>query len=244
MDEQEWCEMMIFSIFAMLFHTMKTGFYILKYLHECVGLEYVSVITMLLNSKETNIANLKKEIVDYVNKLLEGEGRGKIYKKYSNNYLEIEEVLFLRITENISFYNAVKKTLFDNIDNKFHDEISEVIKFQKILIPSFQKESSEIEIEFKYEVADYFYSDDYQQMIKNDNTLTVFREGFKDRSDFTNKKVIWARKNGTNLDENNESINYKKSKLINFDINDYKDEKTFSISLFDESHKFEKYLTV
>ena len=42
-------------------------------------------------------------LVDYVNKLLEGEGRGKIYKKYSNNYLEIEEVLFLRITENISF---------------------------------------------------------------------------------------------------------------------------------------------
>ena len=81
-------------------------------------------------------------------------------------------------------------------------------------------------------------------MIKNDNILTVFREGYKDRSDFTNKKVIWARKNGTNLDENNKSINFKKSKLIKFDINDYKDEKTFSISLFDESHKFEKYITV
>ena len=88
------------------------------------------------------------------------------------------------------------------------------------------------------------WSTNYQQMIKNDNILTVMREGYKDRSEFTNKKVIWARKNGTNLDENNESINYKKSKLINFDINDYKDEKTFSISLFDESHKFEKYITI
>ena len=123
----------------------------------------------------------------------------------------------------------------------------------KLYIPEFtiqesgtfnNQESYEIEIEFKYEVADYFYSDNYQQMIKNDNILTVLREGYKDRSEFTNKKVIWARKNGTNLDENNESINYKKSKLINFDINDYKDEKTFSISLFDESHKFEKYITV
>ena len=56
------------------------------------------------------------------------------------------------------------------------------------------------------EVADYFYSDNHQQMIKNDNVLTVLREGYKDRSEFTNKKVIWARKNGINLDENNKSI--------------------------------------
>ena len=56
--------------------------------------------------------------------------------------------------------------------------------------------------------------------------------------------MIWARKNGTMLYENNRSIKYKKSKSMKFDINDYKNEKTFSISLFDETNKFEKYLSL
>ena len=64
----------------------------------------------------------------------------------------------------------------------------------------------ETKIEFINEVADYFYSDNHQQMIKNENVLTDLREGYEDQSEFTNIKVIWARKNGTILDEKKESL--------------------------------------
>ena len=65
------------------------------------------------NSNENYIVKLKKEIIEYVQQILNGEGRGKIFKKYSNNYLEIEELLFLRITENKNnFYNDIEKNIY------------------------------------------------------------------------------------------------------------------------------------
>ena len=43
MSEQQWSEMMLFSIFTMLIHTMKVGYYILIYLHERIGLKYIDI---------------------------------------------------------------------------------------------------------------------------------------------------------------------------------------------------------
>jgi len=251
MSEQEWSEMMLFSIFSMLIHTMKVGYYILIYLHERIGLKYVDIIDMILNSNEDYIVELKKEIIEYVQQLLNGEGRGKIFKKYSNNYLEIEEILFLKITENINiFYNDIEKTIFPKLNKIFHEEFSQVILFQKILIPEYRNDSKQNQIKFNYEIANYFFSkvkihDKYDKNItKKDNVLTIIQEGYVDRTDFTNKKVIWARKNGTMLYESNKSIKHKKSKSMKFDIKDYNNEKTFSISLFDETNKFEKFLSI
>jgi len=75
------------------------------------------------------------------------------------------------------------------------------------------------------------------KIIKN----PLFWSGTKNQVS-SRKKLIWARKSGTILWQTNFERILKEKIKVSFNIKDYKNEKTFSISMFDEKmNKFDKF---
>ena len=69
--------------------------------NDCIvgGVVSSCALTLIINNRNKT-KYIKTEIefyIDHVNKLLNGEGRGVLFEEYSDTYLEIEEVSFLKI---------------------------------------------------------------------------------------------------------------------------------------------------
>ena len=84
-----------------------------------------------------------------VSSLLQGKGRGILLNKYSDVCLEPEEVLFFKVAEDLDiFYSEVYSIFKKMINQTFHDELSEIIRLQKIHIPTYIKKRRDSHIPF------------------------------------------------------------------------------------------------
>jgi len=249
MNNDDWKAMSKFALVTMLMHSMKAGVYILAYINKRFHISYESVIDKIISSEKPFLKSIMEFFDSYSANLLKGEGRGLISEKFSDVYLEPEEIALLTISENKKLYfREILDTLAEFIPNEFKVEFEEVVKFQLYLIPEYLKEDSAIEVRFNTNVPQYCYSIFNNldvDIISAESSLVVYQEGFLDRHEFTKKKLIWARKSGTILWSTDYERELKNNMKVSFNIEDYGKEKTFSISMFDEKHnKFEKFNSI
>lgn len=242
----DWRAMTKYSLATMLLHSMKAGIYVLAYIHKRVGVSYSALIDAFLDSKSPFIASLVASFDAYTHGLLTGEGRGLLYAEYSDVYLEAEEVAFLQISENRpAFFAELHDDLRKFIPSELNNEFAEVIKFQNSIFPQYSSESNSLSFKFDSNIPEYCYSifiNKETEISSNATELEVFSEAYQDKMEFTKKRLIWARKSGTILLASNVEKSIKEKILINFDISDYSNEKTFKVSLFDDNlTKFEKF---
>jgi radical SAM superfamily enzyme YgiQ (UPF0313 family) len=242
----DWGNMTKYSLVTMLLHSMKAGIFIMAYMNYTHKIKYSKIIETIMTCEENYIQELIGYFEEYVSNLLNGHGRGILDCEYSDVYLEAEEVVFLKITQNKDkFFSELKKTLSKLISPKFHEELSEVIKFQEILYPSFSEKSNKSEYQFSRNIPEFCYSlflDQKKQIKKQETKVTVYRDNFDSQHDFTKRQLIWARKSGTILYKTDIGVRMREEVRISFDIDNFSSEKDFKISLFDEGReKFEKF---
>ena len=246
MTTTDWRMMTNYSLVTMLMHSMKAGIYIIAYMHKRLGLPYGKIFNLVINSEKKYLKSLMDYFKDYSKKLLTGEGRGLFLEEYSDVYLEAEEVAFLKITQNKeSFYTDIYEELITLVPYKYQIEFREVIKFQSLLMPELVSESDLLAVEFETNIPEFCYSIFINKdiTIKNEPTiLRVYRTGYVSMHEFTKKQLIWARKSGTILFNTDLNERIKESIKISYDIDNFDDEKTFKISLFEPNRiKFEKF---
>jgi len=228
---------------------MKAGLYIFAYLNRRVGLDYTLLIDSIIKSNNEYIRSIMDFFDEYISNLLKGNGRGIIYEDYSDVYLEPEEVAFIKITQNKSkFYEALREIYSDLIPVGHLSELESVIRFQYYLVPEFVISDSILEIDFQNNIPLYCYSLFTDNVIEIENKATkilINIMGFGSKTDFTKKKLIWARKSGTILNSTNIEIELREKNKISYDITNYSNEKSFNISLFEnDRQKFEKFNSI
>jgi radical SAM superfamily enzyme YgiQ (UPF0313 family) len=246
MSVEDWRAMTKYSLLTMLLHSMKVGIYVISYLHNRYDIQYSDIISSIAESNQTFLRALNSFFDDYVNRLLAGEGRGIVWEEHSDVYLEAEEIAFLRITQNKEQYFA---ELFAELEKFVPSEelevFRDVVRFQNLLVPEYINEEVTVEAKFSSNIPEYCYSiftNNLVDLNAGEAELKVHRKGYVDHHEFTKKQLVWARKSGTILNKTDVEDRLRAAMKVEFDIADYKDEKSFTISLFKENReKFEKF---
>jgi radical SAM superfamily enzyme YgiQ (UPF0313 family) len=237
MTVDDWRNMTKFSILTMLLHSMKLGYFILAYTHKRIEIKYSEIIKLIMNAPTEFLSSISSDVEQYLDDLIGGKGRGLLVAKYSEVYLEIEEVLFLKATENIEkFFSEILQALETKIPKHLYEEFEEVVLFQKILIPFYKENEDSISVDFKYNIPDYclgFYRNFDIEIYQSPITLNINRPGFKSLIEFTKYKTIYARKSGTILYSSDLEKKLNKAAKTSFKIETFDTEKTFKISMFD-----------
>ena len=259
MTQKEWQKSNLFSVTMMVLHSFKTFYYILYYLIDAHGFKSIDIINSFIkfsSKKDTPLIynKLIKTINDWTNKILNGEGRGLYIKKYSDVYLDIEEAVFLKISEDFdTFYDEViiilEKFLGQKKFKKNKKIINEIIIYQKLRMPYYNQPKRSAK--FNYNIPEYFFKINSLKKVnikeKKMTAKTVDIENYKNLTEFTKKKIIWSRKSDKIKNEIDydkfilEKIKKEKTKKNQFET---KDKEHFKIKLFEKQNKFEKFNTV
>ena len=257
MSKEDWKRRNLFSIALMVLHSFKAGFYIMNFLTnemKISGKDFIKFICDNANEKKQSFifSNLIKESNDWINNVLTGKGRAIYNSKYSDVYLDVEEIIFLKISENFDlFYKELKSLVKDLIGkNKFDknaDVIEEVFNYQNLRMPKINLENKKLN--FKYNIAEYLFflnSNKKIKLKKISNTIqTVNTKNYKNNYwEFTKKKIIWARKSDrikNEIDYDNENLKKMKESIKNVKTVRDLDNKKNKVTMFDKLNKFDKY---
>jgi hypothetical protein len=193
-----------------LLHSMKLGFYVLGWLSNRFDLPHIGLIEFISEGRlRLDSAPILREelayIENYLDAMMAGAGRGCVLADYLDIYWDIEEALFIRIAEKLdSFFRefeSVVRQYLDSEDVAYDDqEVSEVVRYQQLRIPSATSEGSRIE-QFLFNVPEYFdhlfstatipLKCERQRMI----TQPIDYKG--DKARFVRETILWGRKSGT-----------------------------------------------
>jgi len=241
MSTDDWREMTTFSIMTMLLHSMKAGIYVLAYCHHEHNLKYSSLIDRVLSSKSPFMRKVRQIIDSYVDGLLAGQGRGLFVPEYSDVYLEVEEVLFLEISKNREvFFDELLGVFRPLIPSSHFDAFSEVVRFQRELFPIFNSEVISSRLAFDYNIPDYVYSifgGEKVELQVGAQAAILLPVSYDSPYDFTRKRILWARKSGTILNQTDRERYLREQWKADFKIEDFSNEKSFKISMFDAKRK-------
>ena len=256
MTQDDWKRRNLFSVVLMVMHSFKAGFYIMNYLkgeHNISGKDFIKYICNSADIIKHPFIhkNFVKKIEDWTNSMLNGKGKAIYNPKYSDVYLDIEEIIFLDISQNFEkFYLELKDMLKNFIgEKKWKDNyeiIEEIFKYQNLRMPRINMGNKSES--FNYNIAEYmFYFGSYRtlKLTKSKNIIkTVNCKSYENNYwEFTKKKVIWARKDDkikNDLDFDNKIL--KEMKEIQKDkIEKENFEKELKINMFDKINKFKKY---
>ena len=257
MTKEDWKKRNLFSAVLMAIHSFKLGFYLMYYLEgemKISGKEFIKYICDNTNKKRHPFIYAKfiKKTNDWSNNMLKGKGRSIFNKKYSDVYLDIEEIIFLEISENFDLFYSELKDLFKDLigKNKWrknYEVINEIFIYQNLRMPKINM--SEVKLKFKYNIAEYMFylgTNKKVKLKKSENlikTLNTKNYG-TNYWEFTKKKVIWSRKNGkiiNEIDFDNKAIEKMKKSLNQNKKNKDTFQKKYKVNMFDRLNKFKKY---
>ncbi len=207
MPVDDWRSSAKFAWLTMLLHSMKLGFFILKYLVDKYNLLYADVIRYIceLQFPSDTGSLFRQEIEHFENhldNLLKGKGRGQIITEYGSVYWDIEEAGFLRITEKIDkfyeeFFELTECFLTEKAISYDKNELYEVIKYQNMRIP-YQTGTGVTEYEFSSNLPEYFehcLHSTPKPLKKEQQLLKLFPKDFEnDKVRYAREVVIWGRK--------------------------------------------------
>jgi len=255
MSTDDWKRRNLFSIALMVLHSFKSGFYIMNYLTtemKISGKDFIKFICDNINEKRHPYiySNLIKSTNNWIDDMLKGKGRAIYNSKYSDVYLDIEEIIFLKITENFDlFYKELKSLVKDLIGkNRYNDNkdiIEEIFSYQNLRMPRINSENKKLN--FNYNIAEYLFFLDTNEKVKlkkHPNTIkTVNTKDFKNEYwEFTRKKIIWARKSDrikNEIDYDNAKL--KEMKELSEKVKRDKKSSNEKVAMFDKLNKFDKY---
>ena len=248
MSNDDWKYMTVYSHLMMLFHGMKVAFYIIYYLNKHCSVKYSEIFkTVEAAPNDSFIGEIISDFYNYANNILKGNGRGIYVEKYSDVYLEPEEVALVKISENKDkFFDELMSLLLPFVSQSQSHFFKELIIFSKALIPSYS-ESGETLFEFGNNISKFsygiYYSTEEIQPSADKEKIKVIRKNFNSLHEFVRTKIIWARKSGRILWETDVEIKLKENSRVSFDVHNFASEKSFNIDLFDSRNEsFEKYL--
>ena len=139
MTKKDWKKRNLFSIVLMVIHSFKVGFYIMNYLKnemQISGKNFIEFICDNANKRQHPIiySNFIKKIDNWCNGILAGKARSVYDSKYSDVYLDIEELIFLEISGEFGlFYDELKKLVQDLIAKQDYNLSTELEKNYKII---------------------------------------------------------------------------------------------------------------
>jgi len=216
------------------------------------GKDFIKFICDNINEKRHPYiySNLIKSTNNWIDDMLKGKGRAIYNSKYSDVYLDIEEIIFLKITENFDlFYKELKSLVKDLIGkNRYNDNkdiIEEIFSYQNLRMPRINSENKKLN--FNYNIAEYLFFLDTNEKVKlkkHPNTIkTVNTKDFKNEYwEFTRKKIIWARKSDrikNEIDYDNAKL--KEMKELSEKVKRDKKSSNEKVAMFDKLNKFDKY---
>ena len=114
MTTKDWKSRNLFSVSLMVMHSFKVGFYIMNYLKNEMnisGKDFIKYICDKTNKKQHPFIynHLIKRTDNWLNSVLKGKARSIFNPKYSDVYLDIEEIIFLEISKNFKlFYSELE----------------------------------------------------------------------------------------------------------------------------------------
>ena len=203
----DWRSSAKFGWLTMLLHSMKLGFFILKYLVDRYDLSYADLIRYIceLQIPSDTGSVFRQELEhfeNHLNNLLKGKGRGQIVAEYGPLYWDIEEVGFLRITEKLDkfyeeFFEITKCILTEKAISYDENELYEVIKYQNMRVP-YQTGTGVTEYEFSLNLPEYFehcLHSKPKPLKKEQQLLKLSPKDFEnDKIRYAREVVLWGRK--------------------------------------------------
>lgn len=203
----DWRSSAKFAWLTMLLHSMKLGFFILKYLVDRYGLSYADLIRYIceLQIPSDTGSVFRQELEhseNHLDNLLKGKGRGQIVAEYGPLYWDIEEAGFLRITEKLDkfyeeFYEITKCILTEKAISYDENELYEVIKYQNMRVP-YQTGTGVTEYEFSSNLPEYFehcLHSKPKPLKKEQQLLKLSPKDFEnDKIRYAREVVLWGRK--------------------------------------------------
>ena len=183
MSKEDWKKRNLFSVVLMVFHSFKVAFYIMNYLKSEIkisGKDFIKFICDNTNKKQypTIYLNLIKKINDWNDDVLKGKARSVYNPKYSDVYLDIEEIIFLEISGKFKlFYNELKDVVKDLIGKKKWKKnykiINEIFMYQDLRMP--RANMNNLKLNFNYNIAEYMFGLDIKKKIKLKKALTQYK---------------------------------------------------------------------
>ena len=212
MSNADWRRMTKLATMTMLLHSMKLGFYVLGWLSDRYDLPHVGLIEFMseqqLRLNSTPIIRQELAYLDsYLDAMMAGAGRGCVLPGYLDIYWDIEEALFVRITENLdAFFREFESVVRQYLDSEgvVYDEreVAEVIRYQRLRIPRAVSDGSTTQ-EFSFNVPEYFdhlFSTDTIPLALEQQRLVTKPIDYKgDQGKFVRETILWGRKSGTLL---------------------------------------------
>ena len=203
----DWRSSAKFAWLTMLLHSMKLGFFILKYLVDRYDLSYADLIRYICELQIPSDTGFvfRQELEhseNHLDNLLKGKGRGQIIAEYGPLYWDIEEAGFLRITEKLDkfyeeFSEITKCFLTEKAISYDENELYEVIKYQNMRVP-YQTGTGVTEYEFSSNLPEYFehcLHSKPKPLKKEQQLLKLSPKDFEnDKIRYAREVVVWGRK--------------------------------------------------
>ena len=210
MTNNDWRRMTKLATMTMLLHSMKLGFYVLGWLSDQFDLPHIGLIEFISEARlrldDTPI--LRDELAfleSYLDAMMAGAGRGCVLPGYLDIYWDIEEALFIRVAEKLDAFfgefESVVRQYLDSESVSYDDrEVSEVMRYQRLRIPSATSDDGRTE-PFAFNVPEYFdhlFSTDTIPLVREQQRLTTRPIDYKgDKGRFVRETILWGRKSGT-----------------------------------------------
>jgi radical SAM superfamily enzyme YgiQ (UPF0313 family) len=213
MPHATWRRMFKFSILVMLLHSLKLGMFVLSYLYEKYEVDYVAFIEFLQERQDrfpdTVIAAELGFIDEYIERLMNGDGRGVEFPMYGDIYWDAEEACFLRIVDQKErFYREIAMLLrvFLGEQGLVVDdrELDDVLRYQEMRVPS-RTDPASIDYTFSSNIPEYM-----ERLFGNrpipleqvrQRSIVQAKMVSSDPVEFARQVLLWGRKSGAILND-------------------------------------------
>ena len=207
----DWRRMTRLSTVTMLLHSMKLGFFLMSYVADRYGVDYMDFVEYIAEGQfPVDAPILRRELgqIDaYTDNLLAGGGRGVELPEYGPIYWDIEEACFLRISAEYDAFFAeldavTRAFLAAHGRDVVEAEMDEVMRYQRLRMAS-ESDGAPSEHHFRFNIPDYFerrYGLSPIPVREEPQSLTIMPRQFDgDRLRFAREVLLWGRKSGTML---------------------------------------------
>lgn len=209
MPVADWRKMCVFSWIAMMFHSLKAGFFLMTYLRERYDVDYTDLPRHIgENRMSPGIGNLLRREVEYfqahLDRFLEGNAGCLHIVPGLDLYWHSEEASFLRICDELDeFYAELVEVVAEFLDLRKvsydRQELEEAIRYQQMRIPTVELPKV-TEARFEFNFPEYFESHlrmDPLPLTKTPQILTISPIDYRgDKIKYSHDTMLRGRKGG------------------------------------------------
>ena len=208
----DWRQMLVFSWTTMVIHSLKTGFFVLSWLHDRFGLRHSDFLRSLVGTRGDPRFPCISEMIEMfegkVDRVVGGEGRGCILPDFGSIYWDVEEAAFLGLSKNFDGYCAEMEALVADLLTRRGAEfdpleLKAVMAYQRIRLPTVVP-MQQREHQFAFNVTEYFdtYFDHEgrAKLVRKPESVVIDAADYAgDLARYAKESILWGRKSGTLL---------------------------------------------